>query len=1082
VVLFVWIVVARAAEPCTPAFARVVSVQGNVEIRRAGADWLAAELNATLCAGDMIRVHRRGRSALQLSNETTLRLDQGTVLTLTPPDNEKATLLDQVSGGMHVITRTPKAFRVKTPFVNANVEGTEFAIRVDQNRASVTVYEGRVVADNELGKIDLASGEEAVAAKDSAPRKDVVVSPTDGVKWTLYFPAIFDYSVPGAPTVEPAIQRSVEAYRNGDIAAAIDALQSAPPDSTTAGLLAYRAGLLLLVGRLDEARPEIERSLQLDPARAESYSLQAVIAIVENDKSTALAMADKAVAVDPASPVARIAQSYALQAAFNVEGARSSVKEAVRIDPKHALGWARLAEMELSVGHLAQAESAARTAATLSPNLARAHTMLGFAQLTRIETKGAETAFLAAIRLDQADPLPRLGLGLAKIRGGDLAAGREQIEIATALGPTDSLTRSYLGKAYFDERRSTLASTQFRLAKELDPNDPTPWFYDSLRKESDNQLVESVEDLVESIRLNDRRAVYRSRLLLDEDLAARSASLARSFLEIDLREAATADAALALAIEPGSASSHRFLSDLKAEQPRHEITRASEMLQAQLRQPLSVTPLQAQLSSDRLFSLRSEGPSAAGFNEFGSLFLSNGPSAQLQGLVGSQSTSGAQGLFRFIQDRVGVGVSALRFTTQGTRPNGDSNESAQSGLVQWAITPDTSAQVELSRQRREFGDTVSRFDPEAFTTERNKGSSDDVRFGMRHSFDPSSNVLVAFNRRDDLDEADFGLSAHVRSSRAEAQHLLRTGALSIVSGVSWLEGTLTENFLGDITESKPRHLTLYAYSTYALVPGSTYLEAGGSFDHLRMLETGDQRQFNPKLGLVWQPRADMTVRAAAFRVLKRRINADAGLEPTQIAGFDQFFDDNNGTKSWGSAVAADFRPAERLRTGLSVGGRNLEVPLQLGDEVTFDKWREREAGAYLHWTIDRSATAALRVRHTRYERPLGSSPEGFEHVETTEVPLSLKLFGPGRFWSSLVVNYVSQRGRFIDASFEPFDGSSRFTTVDLALGYRFPQRRGDVSLECANLFDKSFRFQDIGLEGSRFVADRTCRLRLSVDL
>ena len=52
--------------------------------------------------------------------------------------------------------------------------------------------------------------------------------------------------------------------------------------------------------------------------------------------------------------------------------------------------------------------------------------------------------------------------------------------------------------------------------------------------------------------LNDRRAVYRSRLSIDDDFAARSASRARSYLEIDLREAATADAALALAIEPGS--------------------------------------------------------------------------------------------------------------------------------------------------------------------------------------------------------------------------------------------------------------------------------------------------------------------------------------------------------------------------------------------------------------------------------------------------------------------------------------------------------------------------------------------------
>src|SRR6202008_1456904 len=202
---------------------------------------------------------------------------------------------------------------------------------------------------------------------------------------------------------------------------------------------------------------------------------------------------------------------------------------------------------------------------------------------------------------------------------------------------------------------------------------------------------------------------------------------------------------------------------------------------------------------------------------------------------------------RFIQDRVGIGASALRFMTQGTRPNSDSNESAQSSLLQWAITPDTSAQVELSRQRREYGDIVSRFDPQAYLTGRNTGSSDDVRLGLRHSFDPSSNLLFALNRRNDRDAGDIGISAQVLSSRAEAQHLLRTGALSIVSGVSWLEGTLTEDVFGNHAESKPRHLTLYAYSTYALVPGSTYLQAGASFDHLRTAEAGDPHQFNPKL-------------------------------------------------------------------------------------------------------------------------------------------------------------------------------------------------------------------------------------------
>jgi tetratricopeptide (TPR) repeat protein len=137
----------------------------------------------------------------------------------------------------------------------------------------------------------------------------------------------------------------------------------------------------------------------------------------------------------------------------------------------------------------------------------------------------SKEAFQKAIELDQADSLPRLGLGLAKIRKGDLEEGRGEIEIASSLDPNNSLIRSYLGKAYYDEKKDKLASNQLAMAKELDSSDPTPYFYDAIRKQSMNQPVEALYDLQKSIELNDHRAVYRSKLLLDSDLAARSASL-----------------------------------------------------------------------------------------------------------------------------------------------------------------------------------------------------------------------------------------------------------------------------------------------------------------------------------------------------------------------------------------------------------------------------------------------------------------------------------------------------------------------------------------------------------------------------
>jgi hypothetical protein len=59
-----------------------------------------------------------------------------------------------------------------------------------------------------------------------------------------------------------------------------------------------------------------------------------------------------------------------------------------------------------------------------------------------------------------------------------------------------------------------------------------------------------------------------------------------------------------------------------------------------------------------------------------------------------------------------------------------------------------------------------------------------------------------------------------------------------------------------------------------------------SYDDLRS-EVGDQSEVNPKLGVIWRASEVVTLRAAYFRSLKRRINSDQGLEPTQVAGFNQ---------------------------------------------------------------------------------------------------------------------------------------------------------------------------------------------------
>ena len=81
---------------------------------------------------------------------------------------------------------------------------------------------------------------------------------------------------------------------------------------------------------------------------------------------------------------------------------------------------------------------------------------------------------------------------------GELEEGTADLEIAASLDPNASLTRSYLGKAYYEQKRSKVAQTEYDRAKEFDPMDPTPWFYDAIKKQTENRPVEALQDLQKS--------------------------------------------------------------------------------------------------------------------------------------------------------------------------------------------------------------------------------------------------------------------------------------------------------------------------------------------------------------------------------------------------------------------------------------------------------------------------------------------------------------------------------------------------------------------------------------------------------
>jgi tetratricopeptide (TPR) repeat protein len=1102
----------------------MVSLQGKVEARRASTNiWEPARLNDAYCAGDRIKVGERSRADLAFPSQPIIRLDQNSTLTLAGMREERTVLVELLQGAMHFFSRLPRSLEVNTSFVTAGVRGTEGLIRVDDNSTQIIVFEGEVVAANSLGSVSLTDGQSAVAERRQAPVMRAVVRPRDAVQWALYYPPVI-YLRPEefGKGVSQSLRDSIASYQQGNYSRALELLPETP-EAASPRFSTYRAALLLAVGRVDEAARDLEHALRTNAQYAEALALQALIAVVQNDKQKALSLASDAVASDSKSSAALIALSYARQANFDLNGALEATRQSVAVDPDNALAWARLAELHMSLAQMPDALLAAKRAVVLNPELSRTQTVLGFAYLTRVDIKAAKQAFAEAIERDQADPLPRLGLGLAIVRAGDLEEGRRQIEIAVSLDPGNPLARSYGGKAYYEEKRTPLAERQYAIAKELDPKDPTPWFYDAIAQETTNRPAEALQSLQKSIELNENRAVYRSRLLLDSDLAARSASLGRVYSDLGFEPLALVEGWKSVNTDPSNFSAHRLLADSYSSLPRHEIARVSDLLQSQLLQPVGLTPIQPRLAESNLFLISAGGPGAASFNEFNPLFTRNQVAVQANAFGGERGTIGGEAIVSGLYQNTSLSVSDFHYETDGWRQNADQNDNIADAFIQVEPVPGTGLQFEYRYRDLKTGDLQLNFFPENQRPAlKNSARTETYRVGLRQDLSPASTLLVSVMTQDDRrfahDMPDPVITIdinepHTKAWSTEVQHLFRSSSFNTITGagvyrVSRDQLTFSNTDVLsslDAQDADVTHANVYLYSYLNLLRNVTFTvgASGDFFDSPgKLVSSGtifgipfgptetqlsrSRDQFNPKLGVTWNPMPDTTVRAAAFRVLKRSLVSNQTIEPTQVAGFNQFFDDIEGTDAWRYGAALDQKLSRTLFGGVEVSRRDLRVPIVFTDltagttSVETRSWRENIVRPYLFWTPhDRVALSAEYI----YERFDRGTDAGFGlKVTTQKVPLSARVFHPSGFSLGVRGTFVDQSGDFQRNGTCCQSGSSKFWVFDAGISYRLPDRRGFVFVGATNLFNRNFLYQETDFNNPAFVPGRAAVARISLAL
>ncbi|MCB9030288.1 MAG: FecR domain-containing protein [Deltaproteobacteria bacterium] len=1131
--------------------ASLFSAQGTVEAKSANSNsWKAVVKGDKFETHHTVRTLANSRAGLLLTDGTLIRLNENSLLSfkdITQQGDERE--LELVSGEAFFFSRKPKRFpKIDTSNVSAAVRGTEFVVRTDSSTTSITVLEGSVEASNQHGQVQLKSGELALTKNGQAPTKQLVANPTDAVQWALNYPAVVSLSdFPGLTSSSSAKQkegisllnardlkkakqafddsswqsqmgRSFTAYIQGDTQSAFAELSE---QNLNADTLLYAASLNLSVGNVDKANALLEKALQqIDKSNktqagalsANYFAQKAIIALVSGDKELARQLAEKSRSANGSSSAALVASSYVAQGYFELEHAKNYIEKLLETDPQNEFALSRLAELQLAFGEIDQALESAQKAYQINPYNNISQNTLGFAYLVKYKAKEALSAFSEALKTNDTNGLTFLGMGLATIRTGDLESGRKLLEEAVIIEPNISLYRSYLGKAFFEEDKSELASREYNRAINLDQKDPTPYLYRAYDHLANNRVVDALKDTEKSIELNDNRAVFRSRLLLDQDAAVRSAGLAEVFNSLGFNRVAVIEAIKSINKDYGNYSAHRFLSDSYNTILLNDAS-LSERSIANLIAPLS-------------FNLFNNPGTEASVNEFNSLFERPEDRTNLAFTASSLDDRLIPEIFHAGRtEKFGYFFGFESAAADGSKDNNYSRDYRFRASGQYQPTYEDRFIVEGRYKHQTRINSNAEIDDTKFEVWEGE-------LGYSRVLSPTSKVIAQATFRDtrdhlggddsrivDLDLVKFGdtfetgetlflrefAREDVRDTRLSLQYYNSTEIASIVFGgeayfakphrreISTIKDddfsvfTDLNRIIRSETKQNISSQDLYLYPTFHVTDWLDFT-AGGSYTNLELERRevlpflDDKRgknRWNPKLGATVYATPELTIRTAYFEGLRKSALEDVGdLEPTLVGGFNQTFTDFSGTESRNYGAGFDYKfsgstyfGAEGLhrdtieestltRTLVTLDFDTLAEDIDLSLLDQFDTHFNQEfVSAYLYHVFTSRVVGTIDYAWSMSET---TDSDAFQEIELHKVALGLKYFDPSG-WFTFSTATWRQQDR--NGSFFFEDGNNNFWIIDAGLGYRIPDRHGSVVFKVTNLFDRDFTFdQSLGFD------------------
>jgi len=472
----------------------IISVQGKGEYQNKGETrWKDAIVRQPVGQGSFVRTGDASRMAILLADQTQIRLASNSRAQFVQVGDNKDldTVIRQHAGRSWTQSKNvPGNLRMETPTAVAAIRGTDWEMVVEEDgRSTLTVLSGEIGFSNDLGAITVKSGEQAIAEKDKAPVKRLIVNPADRVQWV------------GSWTVDPARYPEImaPAFANDD--EALKTLKSVAAEVVAGRYDAAMRGIAAVVdgGRGTNATAYLLNVdfllYQGEPERAVERLKQGIARFPQDDRFDAMlvradlysgrtgdarAVLDSATVRHPQSYELLLARGELARIEGNAGVATASYLSATAREPNDARGWHGLGVVESEKDDLRKARENLLKAIGLADDGPGYHAALGLVESLADKLPDARAELKRALDAHPDDYVALTGLGLLELKSGDTDAAIRAFLGASVIEPRYVPAHVYTAVAYYQAGRIENGLFELERAAKLDDKDPMPHLLASL--------------------------------------------------------------------------------------------------------------------------------------------------------------------------------------------------------------------------------------------------------------------------------------------------------------------------------------------------------------------------------------------------------------------------------------------------------------------------------------------------------------------------------------------------------------------------------------------------------------------------